>query len=204
MAAFDSKFSRLSAVAAVTFIVTGCSTIMSDSPSEPRSGAMRPRRAVAAQRVNIPRETAEAHYLKAVFAQNSGDERRALEEMRAAAVLDPNEPRIRRHLVQLYVKEGNLEAATAQAFALVELEPDDSNHRLLVADLLAALGRSEEAIQAYTDVLATAPNNVEVLVNGRRRFELRAGNKLLWELAEHDLLLPAACGGRRASRSRRS
>ncbi len=35
-----------------------------------------------------------------------------------------------------------------------------------------------------------------ITINGRRHLEATLGERLLWVLAEHDVLLPAACGGR--------
>src|SRR5512147_1022024 len=56
-----------------------------------------------------PKQRASTHYLKGLVARNDGAYEIALEEMRAAAALDPGEPRIRRRLVDLYVKAGNLD-----------------------------------------------------------------------------------------------
>jgi Na+-transporting NADH:ubiquinone oxidoreductase subunit F len=37
---------------------------------------------------------------------------------------------------------------------------------------------------------------VTVTVNRHRRLQVAAGSRLLWALSEHDIILPAACGGR--------
>lgn len=42
----------------------------------------------------------------------------------------------------------------------------------------------------------TPSGQVSVLINGRKTLSVAAGNKLLWELAEDGIFLPAACGGR--------
>jgi tetratricopeptide (TPR) repeat protein len=97
-------------------------------------------------------------------ARNDGRYDVALEEIRAAAVLDPGEPRIRRRLVELYVKAGNLEDALTQAIALRGLEPSEPANILVIGNLLSALGRTDEAIAAYDEVLAAEPTNVEILV----------------------------------------
>jgi len=37
---------------------------------------------------------------------------------------------------------------------------------------------------------------IDITINGRKALSVTAGNKLLWELAEDGIFLPAACGGR--------
>jgi tetratricopeptide (TPR) repeat protein len=164
MTNFGAILARSAAVIVLAAAVSGCSTFARSTAPGSRSGVARPHRAGSVERTVSRGNTAAGHYLKAVVAHNNGEEALALAEMRAAAALDPRQPKIRQRLVQLYVKEGNLNAAVDQAFLLIELEPDDPGHRLVVGDLLAALGRTEEAIEAYDDVLSSAPNNVEVLV----------------------------------------
>ena len=109
-------------------------------------------------------QRAAAHFLKGLIARNEGDSVRALDEMLRAAALDPGQPRIRQQLVELYVRQADLDRAVEQAQALAAMAPDNPQYRLLAADLLSAVGRAGDAIDAYEAVLAHVPNNEEVLV----------------------------------------
>ncbi|MFQ5352659.1 MAG: tetratricopeptide repeat protein, partial [Candidatus Binatia bacterium] len=101
------------------------------------------------------KDAAAGHFLVSLLAREQGDYERAMRELQHAVALDPEE---------LYIRTGRLERSLAQAKVLKELEPGDDGHGLLVGELLISLGRYEEAVREYEELLEVAPDNIDVLV----------------------------------------
>ena len=68
-----------------------------------------------------------------------------------------------RGLLEIRLKQGDLEGATAPLEQLVELHPEQTEYVVLLAQVKQRLGDEEGAVDAYYTALAKQPDNVEVL-----------------------------------------
>src|SRR6266508_2783070 len=95
--------------------------------------------------VLTPAEKAPGHFLKAQVAIDQGDQDTALQELEQAVVNDPDSPFLRLRLATLYVRKGKIAEALEHCQKVVAQEPDNDEAQLLLAGLLSATHREEEA-----------------------------------------------------------
>jgi tetratricopeptide (TPR) repeat protein len=96
-----------------------------------------------------------AQYYRAVAARSGGGETEAAEEqaLLRSLELNPDFPLALARLSELYRDEGrNLEQALTLAQKVQSLEPTRVDHALLVASVLARMGRAEEAAKGEQEV----------------------------------------------------
>jgi tetratricopeptide (TPR) repeat protein len=101
------------------------------------------------------------HYLEARLAEHRGDLRKAIEEMRLAAVYDPGATEVRLALGWLYAAVDDLDKAEVEAKRALALAPKDPAAHLLLGKLHAARHRRGPAEQALGAAIAAAPNDPE-------------------------------------------
>ena len=85
----------------------------------------------------------------------------ALREFEAAVQLDPDEPRLRSRLANLYVRARRPVARVRAGPRRGRGSPDDVQARLLLAGTLAVLGREDEAAQQYGEIIELDPGTPE-------------------------------------------
>ncbi len=124
------------------------------------------------------------HFVTGEVALNDGNYEVALREYRAAVENDPTSPLLRLRLATLLVRTGALAAALEHCQAVVDLQPDSIEARLLLAGILSALNRQDDAAAQYARVIesrARQPGSVplpgralrQARPHGRRRRDAR-------------------------------
>jgi tetratricopeptide (TPR) repeat protein len=101
------------------------------------------------------------HYLEARLAEQRGDLRQAIEEMRLAAVYDPGSADVRLALGWLYAAVDDLDKAEVEAKRALALAPRDGAAHLLLGKLHAARHRRGPAERALGAAIAAAPHDPE-------------------------------------------
>lgn len=94
-------------------------------------------------------------------AQRAGDPRRAEALLTRAAEATPDDPAPLLHLARLCAATGRLPRAVNFAHRAATLRPDDMRIRRLLADLLMAVNRPEDAAAQFRVILQHHPNDAE-------------------------------------------
>ncbi|MFT5523543.1 MAG: tetratricopeptide (TPR) repeat protein, partial [Pirellulaceae bacterium] len=96
-----------------------------------------------------------------------------------------------KELARAYRHVGRFDRAEEAARRVIELQPDDTEHKIALAGILAMQNRIEEAESIYRDVIRQTPENTKV--RGRLAHLLEAVHRLddAKELAEEQLALDA-------------
>ena len=68
-----------------------------------------------------------------------------------------------RGLLEIRLKQGDLEGATVPLEQMVQLHPEQTEYAVLLAQVKQRLGDEEGAVDAYYTALAKQPDNIEVL-----------------------------------------
>lgn len=106
----------------------------------------------------------------------AGDPIRAVEELRAAASLNPGNRHIGLHLALALAEQSHLREALAELARVIELRPSDSVPHLFRGRVLYDAGRLQEAADAFRRSIELDPEN-----------DLARGYLLLSEMAQGDL-----------------
>jgi eukaryotic-like serine/threonine-protein kinase len=83
---------------------------------------------------------------------------RALDAIRTARKLNPDDPDVRISLAAVYSETGKTDEAIGELRAALERRPTDDNAHRQLAIALRNQGRAEEALQEYQQALAIRPN----------------------------------------------
>ncbi len=125
------------------------------------------------------RTTADAHVAAADAALAEGRRDAAIAGYRAALTAQPGHPAATLQLAGLIFEHGvvddDLDGAIEVCRAAIELLPQPGPAQALLARLLLAAGRAEEAAAAYRPVVASAPGDLAAW-NGLAQSLLGAGN----------------------------
>ncbi len=147
-----------------TFIaLSGCSTL-SHPTTKPRGIMAGGDAEFMAKPLLSERDRAGGHFLAAIVARFDNDYETATRETAKAVAADPNVPRLRAELAELYVRAGELRKAREQAAALMALQPREVEPRLFAARVDIALQDYTRAIAGYQEVLKLDSDNEEALV----------------------------------------
>jgi hypothetical protein len=84
--------------------------------------------------------------------------RQALEQ---ALALQPDNPHVRASMAQALLRLGDLPAALLQAQAAVRLRPKRGHYSVIYGDVLAAMGRADQAKAAFQRAYELDPNDAE-------------------------------------------
>lgn len=110
------------------------------------------------------RDRAGGHFLAAIVARFDNDYDTATRETAKAVAADPDVPRLRAELAELYVRAGELRRARGEVAALMELQPGEAEPRLFAARIDIAEQDYARAIEGYQSVLKIDSDNEEALV----------------------------------------
>lgn len=107
-------------------------------------------------------ERAEEHFQRALAFIQEGDPKRAIVEFRNVFQIDGSHQEARHRLAELYIGEGNLQAAYSNYLRLVEQYPDDLKARIELSDL-AFLARNWDEVERHgTKAQELAPDEPRV------------------------------------------
>jgi|GEM_PF-4035549 len=107
------------------------------------------------------------HYLRARIAEANGDNAAALEELRQALAFDPESAELRLAVGWIHARDGDLEAAAAEAERALRREPGRWDAHLLLGKVRVAQKRRKEAKASLTRAVALAAKEPD----GRMRLE---------------------------------
>lgn len=97
-------------------------------------------------------------------ASSPGEELKAQERgYEAVLQREPDNQAALRGLIDTRMKLGNLEATVEPMEKLAELNPDQPEYKVLLAQTKYRLGDREGATQAYRDILSTQPGNMDAM-----------------------------------------
>src|SRR5258708_32459001 len=113
-----------------------------------RSGGVSDRPFGGAPAIDLPPSAlAMGAYLKAEVATDNGDHEEAFRDYEEAVKFDPHNAALRVKLADLYVREGRLKDALAQAQEAIALDPGFVRGHLLDAGISSALGDDAAAAE---------------------------------------------------------
>lgn len=124
-----------------------------------------------AQETN-PGRLADVHYVLAVLLESQQRKDRALDVLRAASRLSPDDVRVRRNLGRLLGEAGRLEEAGVELEAAVRIHPEDTETRRQLAFTLIQTGRARDATGHLDALLARDPKDAAthfLMANCRRQ-----------------------------------
>lgn len=124
----------------------------------------------------------EARNIYADFLIHLSKERRAIEQLRLASVLDKT-PSTRLKLANLLHSQNNLYEALAEYQMVLKEEPENLNAMLGAANNYKALGFKEEALSTYAEIVKKYPQ--DVLANYNYGLLLQETNKLNEALSQY-------------------
>lgn len=76
---------------------------------------------------------------------------------------EPGNQTALRGLLEVRIRQGNVQGAIAPLEKLAELNPEETNYTILLAQARQRLGDREGSAQAYRSILKTQPGNIEAL-----------------------------------------
>lgn len=76
---------------------------------------------------------------------------------------EPNNQTALRGLLEIRIRQGDIKGAIEPLQKLAELNPDEADYTILLAQAKQRLGDREGAAQAYRDILKTQPGNIGAL-----------------------------------------
>ena len=147
---------RLGLVIAGLLLAAGCGPTRRALPPPPDQLSWDPRtwRAARPRRAALdPKVEAMGDFLTGEIALNDGNYDVALRAFRAAVENDPSSPLLQLRLAMLLVRQGRARrGARALSEASSRCSPSNTEARLLLAGILSALNRQDEAVAQYKHV----------------------------------------------------
>lgn len=104
------------------------------------------------------------HFLRGKQAELAGEHQEAGQAYRQALACDPRADHVIRSLAILLLRLNERGEAIAWVKRMIELRPDDTAARSLLANLYSAAGESDKAAAIYLDILADEPDNANVIL----------------------------------------
>jgi tetratricopeptide (TPR) repeat protein len=101
-----------------------------------------------------------AHYLAAVYHENTGNRDQARAEMAQVVPLDPEAITPMLQLVRSYLQIDDFETALAMCQQAVALRPERTNLWIVQGDIFHRLERYEEAMESFQHAIKLSPNNL--------------------------------------------
>src|ERR1039458_139059 len=101
------------------------------------------------------------HFANALYAQHTGDVERSLVEFQQAARYDSKSSAIHDRLAYHYYVEGMDYKSVEELQKSIELAPNNTETRLMLANLFAAQGEYGKAQKQYSQIISLDPKNTE-------------------------------------------
>lgn len=100
-----------------------------------------------------------SHYLSATILQYRGQYDESAEQMRKAAEKAPNPLPLRKKLVAMYIRSGNMDRAIEECETAIRQLPDDPSLHIILGTLYQQTERFEEATRTFEKAIALTPGN---------------------------------------------
>ena len=107
-----------------------------------------------------PRAEAFSHFLAATMLERRGSMDQAIDEMRAAADLQPDSSSLTLRLIRAYVRNQDYENARAMAERAVVQIPDKANLWIVLGEIYHQLNDYDKAVEAFQKAIEIDPENV--------------------------------------------
>lgn len=112
------------------------------------------------------------HFLLSLKHEREGDFDQAAFHYLRVVKYDPNIEEFHSHLVHLLLRTGQFESALQAGFAALQRFPDNVTIRMIVADVLSAQGKREDAIVHYKKITQADPSNGRAYLMIGNNFDL--------------------------------
>jgi tetratricopeptide (TPR) repeat protein len=168
----EIKRKRVRFVAGLVFfglVLSGCSALNQPSPlKQPVSDAASPPDQKASQKAGLQSGNSFFFFSQSQLYLKKGDTDKAVEDLKQAIALDPNDMFLKRELAQLYWQRKEAGPADAIASDLMSKDPDNIENLILYARIKHGMNELDEAKSAYEKVIAKDPRqkNIYLLLGG--------------------------------------
>ena len=98
------------------------------------------------------RAQADYHFALAETYSLAGDSKKAVEELRATLIYDPESPTVRTRMAQEYLQQGLLAEALEQSELAVQMDPKGLPQKKLLGRIYTGMKMYEKALEQYAEV----------------------------------------------------
>ncbi len=119
-----------------------------------------PLTAIQPPKESKPRAEAFSRFLAATMLERQGSMDQAIEQMRAAADLQPTSSVLTLRLIRAYVRNQDYENARVMAERAVKQMPDKANLWVVLGEIYHQLNNYDKAVQAFQKAIELDPENV--------------------------------------------